>query len=275
MRCVIAVGYINTDGVTGGQLVNAAFLNPGKKTFNVSDIAITGYQEDAGFYESGDFTCNFYVLDSAGRTIAGKDKFFLYSDTWDWDSYAFLGGKWYNNGTVEIIPGGENDFALDAGLSVWLQLPENDGSHTFQFGSAGEVIQAEIPFPLVTGGNGVGNPMAVPVWVSDLTVTGYEEDAGFYESGDFNCNFYILDSAGRTIAGKNKFFLYSDTWDWDQYAFLGGKWFNNGTMDITPKSENDFQLPPGCGVWLQVPENDGEHTFVLTFPQVVGEQAAN
>ena len=273
MRCVIAVGYINTTGRDGGQMVSASFMRPGASKYRVSDIQISGYEE--AFYEN-DFSVGFNILDNGGRTLMGKDLYFSYADSFDFDTYSgFLGGKWYNNGTVEIIPGGENDFALDAGLSVWLQLPENDGSHTFQFGSAGEVIQAEIPFPLVTGGNGVGNPMAVPVWVSDLTVTGYEEDAGFYESGDFNCNFYILDSAGRTIAGKNKFFLYSDTWDWDQYAFLGGKWFNNGTMDITPKSENDFQLPPGCGVWLQVPENDGEHTFVLTFPQVVGEQAAN
>lgn len=251
--------------------MNAAFLNPGKKTFNVSDITITGYQEDAGFYESSDFNCAFNILDSAGRTVMGKDLYFSYVDVWDWDSYAFLGGKWSNFG-AEIVPGGDNDYPLEAGQSVWLQLPGNDGSHVFQFGSAGEVIQAEVPFPLVTGGNGVGNPMAVPVWVSDLAISGYEEDAGFYESSDFNCAFNILDSAGRTVMGKNIYFSYVDIWDWDSYAFLGGTWSNYGA-EITPHGENDFQLPPGCGIWLQAPGNDGSHTFVLTFPQVVGEQA--
>lgn len=266
------MGYINKESITGGQLISASFLNPGKKTFRVSDIKVDGYQEDGGFYESGDFNCDFYILDNGGRTIMGKDLYFSYSDTWDWDQYAFLGGRWSNYG-VEIVPGSADDYELKAGQAVWLQMPANDGQHVFTFGSAGEVIQAEIPFPMITGGNGISNPMATDVWVSDLTISGYDTDAGFYESGDFNCDFYILDNGGRTIMGENIYFSYTDVWDWDQYAFLGGKWSNYG-KEIVPQGDGDFKLAPGQGVWLQCPANDGEHTFVLTFPQVVGEQAS-
>ena len=265
------MGYINKDTITGGQMISASFLNPGKKTFRVSDITITGYQEDAGFYENGNFDCAFNLLDNGGRTIAGKNLSFSYTDVWDWEVYAFLGGKWSNYGT-EIVPGSDDDYELDAGQAVWIQIPANDGEHVFTFGSAGEVIQAEVPYPMITGGNGIANPMAVDVWVSDLIVSGYEEDAGFYENGNFDCAFNLLDNGGRTISGKDLSFSYTDVWDWEAYAFLGGKWSNYG-VEIVPHGEGDFKLSPGQGVWLQCPANDGEHTFVLTFPQVVGEQA--
>lgn len=262
---------MNSETITGGQLVNAAFLKPGAKKFAVSGITINGYQEDTGFYENTDFSCSFNLLDNAGRTLTGKDNVFSYDDIFDWDSNSFLGGSWSNNGT-QIVPGDENDFELEAGQAVWIQIPANDGEHVFTFGTAGEVIQAEVPFPLVTGGNGVGNPMAVGVWVSDLVISGYQEDAGFYENTDFSCSFNLLDNAGRTLTGKDNVFTYDDTFDWDSDSFLGGVWSNNGSA-ITPHDEGDIQLNPGQGVWLQCPANDGEHTFVLTFPQVVGEQA--
>ena len=264
------MGYINKDLVDGGQLLSASFLNPGKETFKVSDIKITGYEEDPSYYYAQDYYANFYILDYAGRTVMGKDAYFEYLDSFDWDNGFFLGGKWSNNGS-EIVPGGENDFEMSAGQAIWFSNP-GGGENTFTFGTAGEVIQHEVTIPLVDGGNSIGNPMAAPVWVSSLTVTGYEDDPSYYYAQDYYANFYILDYAGRTIMGKDIYFEYLDSFDWDNGVFLGGVWTNNGA-DITPKGENDFQIPAGVGLWFSNP-GGGENQFSVIFPQVVGEQAA-
>lgn len=246
-------------------MVSASFMRPGASKYRVSDINISGYEE--AFYES-DFSVSFNILDNGGRTLKGKDLYFFYEDGFDWDGYTgFLGGKWYNNGT-EIIPGSDNDFELENGQAVWLQMPAGSEG-VVKFGTAGEVIQAEVPFPLIDGGNGIGNPMATDVWVSDLIVSGYEE--AFYES-DFSVSFNILDNGGRTLKGKDIYFFYEDGFDWDGYSgFLGGKWYNNGA-GIVPHGENDFKLASGAGVWLQAPAGSTGNV-VFTFPQVVGEQA--
>lgn len=260
-----AVGYINTTGRDGGQMVSASFMRPGASKYRVSDIQISGYEE--AFYEN-DFSVGFNILDNGGRTLMGKDLYFSYNDGFDFDNYSgFLGGKWYNN-SVEIVPGGENDFELENGQAVWLQMPAGSEG-VVKFGTAGEVIQAEVPIPLIDGGNGIGNPMAVGVWVSDLIVSGYEE--AFYEN-DFSIGFNILDNGGRTLMGKDIYFSYNDGFDFDNYSgFLGGKWYNNG-VEIVPHGEGDFQLMPGVGVWLQAPAGSTGNV-VFTFPQVVGEQA--
>ena len=246
-------------------MVSASFLRPGAEHFRVSDIKISGYDE--AFYEA-DFSCFFNILDEGGRTIDATDLYFSYRDSWDWDNYSgHLGGKWYNFG-AEIIPGGDNDFELEDGMGVWLQLPGGCAGNV-TFGTAGEVVQAEIQVPLINGGNGIGNQNATGVWVSDLAVTGYGE--AFYEA-DFSLFFNILDEGGRTVDAKDIYFSYRDSWDWDNYSgHLGGKWYNFGT-EIVPHGEGDYQLPSGQGIWLQAPPGSAGNV-TLIFPQVVGEQA--
>ena len=272
MRCVIAVGYINTGVVDGGNFVSASFLKPGSKGFNVSDITISGYQEDTAFVDAANYTAEFCLLDYAGRTTSGKNQRFVYDDAPDWAG-GFEGGKWYDFEVNEIIPGGENDFALNPAQAIWLQLPVGDGEHPVTFGTAGEVIQAEVQFPCVDGGNSAGNPMATSVWVSDLVLTGYQEDTAFVDAANYTAEFCLLDYAGRTTAGKNQRFVYDDAPDWAG-GFEGGKWYDYQVGEITPHEGNDFELAPGQGIWLQLPVGDGEHPVTLIFPQVVGEQSA-
>ena len=260
------MGYLNKDTITGGQMISASFLNPGKQTFRVSDIKISGYEE-ASMYS--DFSLQFNILDDGGRTMSGRNIEFNYNDIWDWGANenmgAFTGGKWSNYG-VEIVPGSEDDYELMAGQAVWIQIPLED----VKFGSAGEVIQAEIPFPMVAGGNGIGNPMATGVWVSDLTITGYEEESMY---SDFSLQFNILDDGGRTLPGTNIEFTYNDVWDWsaneNMGAFAGGTWSNYGVEITEHHNADDYMLAPGEGIWIQAPMEN----LILTFPQVVGEQA--
>ena len=266
------MGYINTDTVEGGNFVSASFLKPGSKGFSVSDITITGYQEDTVFVDSQAYNAEFCILDYAGRTTAGKNQRFVYGDDPDWAG-GFVGGLWFDYAGNEIIPGGENDYSLSPAQAIWLQLPVGDGEHPVSFGTAGEVIQAEVEFPCVDGGNSAGNPMAMGVWVSDLVLTGYQEDTVFVDSQAYNAEFCLLDYAGRTTSGKNQRFVYGDDPDWAG-GFVGGLWFDSTGAEIIPHGENDFQLKPGQGIWLQLPVGDGEHPVTLIFPQVIGEQAA-
>lgn len=260
------VGYVNNDLVEGGQLVSASFLKPGSNGFNVSDIKITGYQEDTAFVDNNDYACNFFILDYAGRTITEEGKFFMYIDPCDWNG-GFEGGQWYDYLSNEVVPGGANDVALSPAQAIWLSLPGGDGDHTVTFGTAGEVIQDDVDYTLTEGGNCVGNPMAVGVRVSSLAVTGYEEDTAFVDNNDYACNFFILDYAGRTITEEGKFFMYIDPCDWNG-GFEGGKWYDYLSNEVEPEGDNDALLAPGQGLWFTIPGGDGDHTNVLKFPAI-------
>ena len=52
------VGYYTSPTVEGGQLVSAAFMKPGSTGFWVSDIKLTGYQEDTAFVDNADKICD-------------------------------------------------------------------------------------------------------------------------------------------------------------------------------------------------------------------------
>lgn len=266
------MGYINSDTVEGGNVLAAAFLKPGSsKSFMVSDIKLSGYQEDTAFVDASPYNANFCLLDYAGRTTRAKDKYFTYVDEPDWAG-GFIGGQWFDAEGNALVPGSDKDFALEPAQAVWLELPVGDGEHPVTFGTAGEVIQAEVKFPCVEGGNTPGNPMATGVWVSDLMLTGYQEDTAFVDASPYNANFCLLDYAGRTTREKGKYFTYADEPDWAG-GFLGGLWYDANSTAIIPHGENDMQLNPGQGIWLELPVGDGEHPVTFIFPQVVGEQA--
>jgi hypothetical protein len=125
------VGYYTSETVEGGQLVAAAFMKPGSTGFWVSDIKLTGYQEDTAFVDNGDYTANFCILDYAGRTTTDKGKFFIYSDAPDWNG-GFEGGIWWDADSVEVVAQGENDVQLAPGQGLWLETPGGDGEHKVQ-----------------------------------------------------------------------------------------------------------------------------------------------
>ncbi len=267
MESANIVGYYTAGTVEGGQLVSAAFLKPGAAGFWVSDIKLSGYQEDTAFVDNTDYTANFCLLDYAGRTTTAKGSYFFYSDAPDWAG-GFEGGVWYDADLTAITAQGENDLLLNPAQAIWLELPGGDGEHPVTFTSAGEVIQSDVSIDLVEGGNTVGNPMAASVWVSGLSLAGYEEDTAFVDNTDYTANFCILDYAGRTTTAKGSYFFYSDAPDWAG-GFEGGVWYDADLTAITAQGENDVQLNPGQGLWFETPGGDGEHTVTLTFPAPV------
>ena len=258
------VGYYTSPTVEGGQLVSAAFMKPGSTGFRVSDIKLTGYQEDTAFVDNAEYTASFCLLDYAGRTTTEKGKSFFYSDAPDWAG-GFEGGIWYDADSAEVIAEGENDVLLQPAQAIWLVLPGGDGEHPVSFQTAGQVISEDISIDLVEGGNSVGNPMAAGVWVSGLALSGYEEDTAFVDNSEYTANFCILDYAGRTTTEKGKSFFYSDAPDWAG-GFEGGIWYDADSSEVIAEGENDVMLEPGQGLWFMTPGGDGEHVVTLTFP---------
>ena len=260
--------------VEGGQVVSAAFIGVGKQTFNISDLKVTGWEEDTAF-EYGDFACRIFILTPGGATASGKDQEFGYIASWsdelnDWAG-GHLPGVWYDYQSNPIVPGGENDFAMKPGQGLWFFTPVGDGEHPTRLVSAGEVIQNTVQKELVEGGNCIGSPMAAPISITTLSVTGWEEDTAF-EYGDFACSAFVLTPGGATASGKNQEFGYIASWsdelnDWAG-GHLPGVWYDYQSQVIVPDSENDFKLSPSQGLWFFTPVGDGEHPTTLIFDSI-------
>ena len=118
--------------VEGGQVVSAAFIGVGKQTFNISDLKVTGWEEDTAF-EYGDFQCNIFILTPGGATEVGKNKNFVYQASWSDELNDWMGGHlpgvWYDYAGAVIEPGADNDFKLTPSQGLWFFTPVGDGEH--------------------------------------------------------------------------------------------------------------------------------------------------
>ena len=118
--------------VEGGQVVSAAFIGVGKQTFSISDLKVTGWEEDASF-EWGDYVCNIYILTPGGATATGKDQYFTYIASWNEELNDYAGGHepgiWYDYQSQVIVPDSDNDFKLTPSQGLWFNTPGGDGVH--------------------------------------------------------------------------------------------------------------------------------------------------
>ena len=272
------VGYNSTKLIEGQQMISASFIGVGSdQTYWVSDLKISGYENDPMYanWDVAAYDANFFILDFAGRCLNETNRKFNYHDDLDSDDpIAWVGGTWLNNG-AEITPHGENDYQLQAGDAFWFQGQSYTDGYQPVLGTSGQVISEDMAYATIEGQNGIGNNMSAPVWVSDLTIEGYQEDPMYanWDVAAYDANFFILDFAGRCLNEKNRKFNYHDDFDSDDpIAWVGGAWLNNGAA-ITPHGENDFQLQPGMGIWFAgqafTPDVDNKYQPYLVFPTAV------
>ena len=260
--------------VEGGQVVSAAFIGVGKQTFNISDLKVTGWEADESFLWSP-YACDIYILTPGGATATGKGQYFTYVADWVDELNDGEGGHapgvWYDYLSQPIIAGGENDFAMKPGQGLFFITPGGDGEHLPRLVSAGEVIQNTVQKELVEGGNCVGSPMAAPVSITTLSVTGWEEDESFLWS-PYACDVYILTPGGATATGKNQYFTYVADWidelNDGEGGHAPGVWYDYLSQVIVPDDENDFKLTPSQGLFFIVPGGDGEHLPTLIFDSI-------
>ena len=233
----------------------------------VSDIKLTGYEEDSS-YMYGQFTAYFTMLTPGGSSDPSEGKTFNYAADWDWGESKLGEGYWTDYNSQPITPHGAGDLELEPGQAVLLSTLGGDGEHLQMFVTAGEVITAETNVPLNDGEfTSVGNPYPVGVWVSDLAITGYEEDSSFMY-GQFTAYFTILTPGGSSDPSEGKTFNYAADWDWGESKLGEGYWTDYNSQPITPHGAGDMQLPAGQGVLFSTLGGDGEHPQILIFPEL-------
>ena len=220
---------------------------------------------------------NFTLLDYAGCTMSDSDYFFWYDE---WDGEAWSGGQWWD---IDYSPvDSENDYEFKASESFWftsMNAPkdeEDKPTEIYTFVNAGAVDANDRVYKLRDSGNLIGNPMPGVLKLSDVTITGYQNNedlkvVGGLVSEEFN--FTYLDYAGCTQSDTDYFFWY-DEWDADGESWSGGCWWDIGYSPVVPE-ENDYDLQPGGAFWLtsmNAPKNEDDkptEVYYIEFPTLV------
>ena len=168
----MVVGYNNVGLLDGGyKMVGATFTTVGTTSVKLSELKVTGYENNEYYLGEMAFTASFQLRSSNGMPYAT----YMWSDessdmeTWD-------GGKWTNAITGDEITS-ENDVVLEPGKGLWFSAPELQGSTAFTLTTAGEVLKGDQGVELNAGGYvGICNLMPANVKLSQVEVHGYEDN---------------------------------------------------------------------------------------------------
>ena len=218
------VGYNSVATGDGGSKALAASFAPVGETMSLQDLKITGYNHEDGF----DGELNIQFLDGLGRMTELYNWIDIPADPEDPDSVAFYG--WYD---------GEDNFVEDVTIEPGDGLWVFSSSKVFGLQSAGQVITKPTAVTLrEEGSTMVANPIPVDVDLQDVSVAGYDHDAGF--EGSINVQF--LDGLGRMTALYNWIDIPADPEDPDSVAFYG--WYD-GEDNLV----EDVTVDAGTALW--------------------------
>ena len=255
------VGYNNVGLLDGGyKMVGATFTTVGTSAVKLTDLKVTGYEDNEYYLGEMGFTASFQLRSSNGMPYAT----YVWSDessdmeTWD-------GGKWINALTSEDVTK-ENDVILQPGDGLWFAAPELQGSTAFTLVSSGTVLKGDQGVELSAGGyRGICNLMPASVKLSEVEVQGYEDNEYYLGEMGFTMSMQSLLPNGMPAVTYVWADESSDMETWD-----GGKWINALTSeDIT--SENDVTIAAGEGFWATAPNLEGSECFTFVIPKVLAE----
>ena len=202
----------------------------------------------------------------------------------DDDAFGFwyrdcIDGKWEDGYWYYNYEPADDSVTFNAGEGFWftsLSAPKDDSGNptaTYKFVNSGAVDQNDRNYKLRDAGNLVGNPMPATVNLSDLTITGYENNEEVKTRGgliNLEFSFALLDFGGFTMDDDAFGFWYEDYTD---DAWQGGYWYYN--YEPVVPGEVDLELPPGQAMWLtamSAPKDEDEkplETYYLQFPTPV------
>lgn len=232
-------------------------------TFNLSDIKITGYEQNESMMENGatDSDFNFTRLDDAGFTMESEE-FYGWVDVYE--DGAWLGGCWYDGEGNEINK--DNDVTFNVGEAFWFTAPIAENGEKYTFVNAGQVNPNDLVYTLRDSGNVVGNPNPAVVKLSTISVNGYQTNQSMMENGatDSDFNFTFLDNAGFTMETE-AFYGWVDVYEEDEW--LGGCWYDGEGNEIN--EENDVELKIGEGIWFTAPIAEDGEVYTLEFPSAL------
>lgn len=241
-------------------MVGATFTAVGTSGVKLSELKVTGYENNEYYLGEMGFTASFQLRASNGMPYATYMWSDESSDMEKWD-----GGKWINSDTGETITP-TNDVILEPGKGLWLTTPDLQGSTAFTLMTAGEAPKGDQAVELKAGGYmGICNLMPSTIKLSQVEIHGYENNEYYLGEMGFTMSMQSLLPSGMPRVT----YVWADessnmeTWD-------GGKWINADTgADVT--SVNDVTINVGEGFWATAPDLEGSEAFTIVWPKVLAE----
>ncbi len=217
------VGYNEKETPTlGSVMAGGTFISvDSSKGFKLSDLAVTGYEEDGGCW--GDFYLN--VLDASGRNEVS----YCWFDDPEGDPVIPAG--WYDSDGA--VPYDSKNITFEAGQGFWIQ------GKGYKLQASGQVNSETVLVKTPTLGSiAISNPFPTPITLGDMSVTGYEEDGGCW--GDFYLN--VLDASGRNEVS----YCWFDDPEGDPVILAG--WYDS---DGAVPFDSTTSFSAGQGFWVQ------------------------
>ena len=254
--------------MTRGQIIGSVFENVGDaEHYTSNDIKITGYEDEEAWQDSGvDCDVKITRMDQGGYTCEDEVNLGWVAEYDDgkWTSW------WYDLVTDDDVDP-ENPIQFNYGEGLWLETPTDKlGSETFKLTSSGAVSPDDSIYPLLTRGNVVANPMPVEIDAMDVTITGYEDEEAWQDSGvDCDVKVTLIDQGGYTCEDEVSIGWVAEYDDGEWTAW----WYNLVTDDDLAREEVKF--PAGLGLWVETPTDKlGKETFHIEFPSPIAKHDA-
>ena len=269
-----AVGYSNTNVEKDGQqLQSASFITigfqdaDGNKGVRLSDLKVTGYEDDMGICY-GAIWIDMLHTDGSVPEIEGMPKSYLWVD--DVDS-GFEPG-WYDTDLTPLaddqsVLGNADEITFACGEGICFNAKEGYDAYA-KLVCNGEVVQGQVDFYVNKDGQQIaGNPLCRTIKLSELSVTGYEEDMGICY-GAIWIDMLHTDGSVPEIDGMPKSYLWVDDVD---SGFEAG-WYDT---DLTPLADDqsvlgnadEIEFKPGEGICINAKEGYDAYA-VLKFPSL-------
>ena len=268
------VGYSNTNiEKDGQQLQSASFITIGAKDADgnncvrLSDLKVTGYEEDIGVCY-GSIWIDMLHTDGSVPTVEGMPKSYLWVD----DASSGFEAGWYD---TDLTPLADNQSVLGNADEITFACGEGicfnaqDGYDAYaKLVCNGEVVQGQVDFAVNKDGQQIaGNPLCRVIKLSELSVTGYEEDMAVCY-GAIWIDMLHIDGSVPKVEGMPKSYFWYDDPDSD----LPAGWYDG---DMTPLADNQSVLGNADEIEFKVGEGicinaqDGYDAYaILKFPSL-------
>ena len=226
------VGYSNGDLREGFKAAGAQFVPVSGTTIDLTDITVTGYEGE---------TAEEVSVQTLNKNGGMVNQYLWYDATDGSDVYY----GWMDAATGDFVEAGDVKFNVGDGL--WVDSPSAD----FKLQTAGQVMSASAAVTLREGFKMVANPTPVAVDLTDITVTGYDEEDGTAEE----VSVQTLNKNGGMV---NQYLWYDATDGSDVYY----GWMDAATGDFV--EAGDVEVGAGEALWTDSPDT----SFSLVLPGV-------
>ncbi len=236
MESANVVGYSAANTRVGFAAVSTSF-EAVSGSIDLQDLTVTGYNHEDGF-EGDVYLETLTSLGAADQIYTWVD---VPADPEDPESVAFYG--WYD-GSDALVEG----VTINPGDGFWV----HSDSTAYGIQNAGAVITTSTAITLKNGFTLVGNPVPVSVSIQELSISGYDHDAGF--EGDIYAE--TLTSTGAADEIYTWVDVPADPEDPESVAFYG--WYDGSDALVVAS------VGAGEALWI----HSDSTSYSVVFPGV-------